>query len=129
MGPCGSPGFSGAGKTEPPSRFTLSQTSAGTETACSERSGGARECRLEPSAAGQDAPGDAGQFIGEGDRQHIVMEPLAGRLDPGLEPVPLPVLLSHQHDPGSLDEEGPQVAVAALRYRAEDGTVSLSERS
>jgi hypothetical protein len=42
IGPFKSPGFSGAGKTEPPSRFTLSQT----------------------SASGQDAPGDAGQFIG-----------------------------------------------------------------
>src|SRR4030095_3812169 len=90
----------------------------------SERSGGERDCRLEPSAAGQHAPGDAGELVGQCDRQHVVMEPLPGRLDPRLEPVPLPVLLSDQHDPGSLDEEGPQVAVAAFRYRAEDGAIA-----
>src|SRR4030095_16098109 len=49
---------------------------------------------------------------------------LPGSLDPGLEPVPLPVLRFDQHDPGRLDEEGPQVAVAAFRYRAEDGAVA-----
>ena len=31
---------------------------------------------LECPATGQDAPGDAGQFIGKGDRQHVVMKPL-----------------------------------------------------
>src|SRR5262245_39925536 len=85
----------------------------------SERPGG--KCRFEPSIA---VPGDAGQLVGEGDRQQVVMQPLPGSLDPWLEPVPFPDLLSDQHDPGRLDEEGPQVAVAALRYRAEDGAVA-----
>jgi hypothetical protein len=57
IGPFKSPGFSGAGKTESPSRFTLSQT----------------------SASGQDAPGDAGQFVGRGDRQHVVMRAASGQ--------------------------------------------------
>ena len=29
----------------------------------------------------QDAPGDAGEFIGEGDRQHVVMKSLLGPRD------------------------------------------------
>jgi hypothetical protein len=31
--------------------------------------------------------GDAGDFVGKCYRQHVVMKPLPGRLDPGLEPV------------------------------------------
>ena len=38
----------------------------------------------------QNTPSDAGQLVGEGDRQHVGMQPLLGRLDPGLEPVALP---------------------------------------
>jgi hypothetical protein len=36
------------------------------------------------SAVSQDAPGDAGQLVGQGDRQHVVMQLLPGSLDPGL---------------------------------------------
>jgi hypothetical protein len=44
---------------------------------------------LEASATGENAPGDAGQLVGERDCQHVVVQPLLGRLDPGLEPVAL----------------------------------------
>ena len=43
----------------------------------------------------------------------------SGRLDQGLSPA-LPVLRPDQHDPGGLNEEHAQVAIAALRYLAED---------
>src|SRR6476660_8448108 len=74
--------------------------------------------------AGQNIPGDAGQFIGEGDRQHVVMKPLPGCLDPGLEPVALPDLRLDQHDPRRLYEQNPQVTIATPGYLAEDSTVT-----
>jgi hypothetical protein len=41
---------------------------------------------LEGPATSQNAPGDAGELVGEGDCQHVVMQPFPGRLEPGLEP-------------------------------------------
>jgi hypothetical protein len=79
---------------------------------------------LEGPATGQDAPGDADEFIGKGDRQHVVMKPLPGRLDPGLEPVALPDLRLDQHDPRRLHEQNAQIAIASPLYLAEDGTVA-----
>jgi tetratricopeptide (TPR) repeat protein len=73
---------------------------------------------------GQDAPGDAGEFVGKGYRQHVVTQPLAGRLDPGLEPVALPDLRLDQHNPRRLHEQNPQVTIATSGYLAEDGTVT-----
>jgi hypothetical protein len=52
--------------------------------------------RLEGPATGQDAPGE---FVGKCYRQYVVMQPLPGRLDLGLEPVALPDLRLDQHDP------------------------------
>ena len=46
---------------------------------------------LEGPATSQNAPGDAGELVGEGDCQHVAMQPFPGRLEPGLEPVALPV--------------------------------------
>src|SRR6267142_4063320 len=138
--------FACAGKTEPPSRLILSQTSAGKShhLATSSRaphfpgsvavgveweSSGLVRClihlpRLEGPATGQDAPGDAREFVGKGYRQHVVMQPLPGRLDPGLEPVALPDLRLDQHDPRRLHEQNPQVTIATPGYLAEDGTVA-----
>src|SRR6266568_7199679 len=42
------------------------------------------------------------------------------RLEPGLEPMPLPALWLDQHNPRRLDEQDAQVAIATLRYLAED---------
>src|SRR4029434_2302283 len=44
-------------------------------------------------------------------------------LDPGLEPVALPALRPDQDDPGSLDEQHAQVAIAALGYLAQDRAI------
>ena len=35
----------------------------------------------------QNAPSDAGQLVGERNREHVGVQPLLGRLDPGFEPV------------------------------------------
>jgi hypothetical protein len=42
--------------------------------------------RLEGPATGQDAPGDAGEFVGKCYRQHVVMQPLPGASIQGLSP-------------------------------------------
>src|SRR6478735_1166294 len=52
------------------------------------------------------------------------MQPLPGRLDPGLEPVALPDLRLDQHDPRRLPEKNPEIAIATPGYLAEDGTVA-----
>jgi len=54
------------------------------------------------------------------------MQPLAGGLDPVLEPVALPSgrLHLHEHDPSCLHEQNAQVTIPALRYLAQDGAVA-----
>src|SRR4029077_18432918 len=99
---------------------------------CAERSsrqGGRRSnrARLEGAAMGENAPCDARQLVGKRDRQHIAVQPPLGRLDPGFEPVALPVLRSDQYDPGGLNEQDPQVAIAAFGDLAEDRAVSRRE--
>src|SRR4029077_19919535 len=44
--------------------------------------------------------------------------------DPRLEPVALPALRPDQNNPGRLHEQNAQVAIATLRYPAQDGAVS-----
>src|SRR5580765_7922777 len=117
-GPFGSPVFASAGKTDPPSRLILSQTSAGNPVtsawapSCAERSSRldsrSNLARLEVPAMGENAPCDARQLVGKRDRQHIAVQPPLGRLDPGFEPIALPVLRSDQYDPGRLNEQDPQ---------------------
>src|SRR6476646_5722184 len=95
-GPFGSPGFACAGKTEPPSRLVLSQTSADNKLA-----------RLEGATTSQHAPGDARELIVKRDRQHVAMQPLLGGFDPMLKPVTLPSARFdlHKNDPRRLDEQ------------------------
>lgn len=112
--------FTCAGKTDPPSRFIFSQTSAGKGLEfhylrSSFGAGGSGRLgidagdrpRLEVSTARQDAPRYAGKFVGERDRKHVVMKPFLdrSRLDPGLQPVAFPALRPYQHDPGRLHEQ------------------------
>ena len=80
--------------------------------------------RLEVPAMSQNAPGDAGQLVGERNCQHVAVQPLLGGFDPGLEPVALPALRLDQHDPCRLHEQDAQVAIAAFGYLAEDGAVT-----
>ena len=82
---------------------------------------------LEIAAIGENAPGDARQLVGKRDRQHIAVEPPSGSLDPGFEPVALPVLRPDQYDPGGLNEQDAQVAIAAFGDLAENRAVSRRE--
>src|SRR5450756_969012 len=75
---------------------------------------------FEIPAMSQNAPSDAGELIGERDRQHVGMQPLLGRLDPGFEPVALPAFGLVQHNPRRLHEQYAQIAIAALGYPAQD---------
>src|SRR5262249_6531831 len=81
---------------------------------------------LESAPFVENRPGDAGQLVGERNRQHVVVQALFGGLDPGLEPIALPMLWPDldQHDPGRLDEQSAQIAIAALRDAAKDRAVS-----
>src|SRR5258708_115535 len=47
---------------------------------------------LEFALLVENRPGDAGKLVGECDRQHIVVQPFFGSLDPGLEPIAVPML-------------------------------------
>src|SRR5713226_7212475 len=48
--------------------------------------GGCRDFpRLETPATGKNAPGDARQLVGKRDREHVVVQPLLGCNEPGLE--------------------------------------------
>src|SRR4051812_11498683 len=60
--------------------------------------------RLEGPTMSKNAPGDACQLVGESDGEHVVVQPLLGRLEPGLEPVALPALWLDEHNPCRLDE-------------------------
>src|SRR5215469_4025665 len=82
---------------------------------------------LEAAAMGENGPCDARQLVGKRDRQHIAVQPPLGRLDPGFEPVALPVLRPDQDHPGGLSEQDAQVAIAALGYLAKDGAASRRE--
>src|SRR5215831_9760564 len=79
---------------------------------------------FEVTSLVENRPGDAGELVGERDRQHVVVQSLLGGFDPGFEPVALPALRPDQHHPGRLHEQDAQVAIAALGYLAEDGAVS-----
>src|SRR5262249_34065837 len=90
--------------------------------------GGCRDFpRLEVPIMSKNAPRDAGQLVGERDGKHVMVQPLLGRLEPGLEPVALPDLGLDQHNPRRLDEQDPQVAIATLRYLAEDRAMPSRE--
>ena len=78
---------------------------------------------LEISTTSENAPGDAGELVGQRNRQHVAVQPLLSGLDPGLEPMALPALRLDQHDPCRLNEQNPQVAIATLGYLAQDGAV------
>src|SRR6516162_5650778 len=60
---------------------------------------------LEGASLVENRPGDAGELVGERDRQHVAVQPLFGRFDPGFEPVALPAIRLDQHDPGRLYEQ------------------------
>src|ERR1700704_6618459 len=83
--------------------------------------------RLESSTVSKNAPRDARELVGKGDGEHVVMQPLLGGLDPRPEPVAFPSGRFHfyKNDPCRLHEQDAQVAIAPLRYFAEDGAVPV----
>jgi len=119
-GPLGSPVFACAGKTVLPSRL-ISRRPRQEVVSFSRRNGWL--C-LESSTTSQHGPGDPRGLVGERDSEHVAVQPLLGRLHPALGPMTLPALRFDQHHPGSLHEQNAQIAVTALRYLAEDGTVA-----
>src|SRR3974377_1145595 len=50
---------------------------------------------LERAPLVEHRPGNAGELVGERNRQHIAMQALLGRLDPRPEPIALPSLWRH----------------------------------
>src|SRR6202048_4397586 len=70
---------------------------------------------LEGAPLVKNRPGDAGELVGERNRQHVVVEALLCGLDPRLEPIAVPMLWPDldQHDPGGLNEQSAQIAIAA----------------
>src|SRR5262245_51076108 len=81
---------------------------------------------LEGAPLVKNCPGDAGEPVRERNRQDVVVQPLSCGLDPRLEPIAVPMLRPDldQHDPGGLNEQTAQIAIAALRYAAEDCAVT-----
>src|SRR6478672_11869382 len=71
---------------------------------------------LEGASLVENRPGDAGELVGERDRQHVAVQALLRRLDPRFEPVALPSfwLDLDQHDPGGLNEQRAQIAIATF---------------
>ena len=53
----------------------------------------------------ENAPCDARQLVGERDGEDVVVQPLPGRLESGLEPVALPTHGLDQHNPSRLYEQ------------------------
>src|SRR4029077_2820835 len=63
----------------------------------------------------ENRPRDAGKFVGQRNGEHIVVQSLLRRLDPGFEPIAFPLRGPEldQHDPGGLNEESAEIAIAA----------------
>src|SRR5207249_2745585 len=81
---------------------------------------------LEGASLVENCPSDASELVGERNRQHVVVEALSCGLDPRLEPIAVPMLRTDldQHDPGSLNKQTAQIAIAASRDAAEDRAVA-----
>jgi hypothetical protein len=69
-------------------------------------------------------PSDPCQLVGESCGQNVRMQALSGANEPDPEAVLRPACRPQQNDPGCLDEEHAQVAVATLGDAPEDSSVS-----
>src|SRR5215470_4675485 len=117
-------GASRAGAVKAGRRAWLSTTSAFPGHALTAPSTVPRSSRLgrhrvrpgafEVTSLVENRPCDAGELVGERDRQHVVVQALLGGFDPGFKPVAFPALRPDQHDPGRLYEQDAQVTIAAL---------------
>src|SRR5258708_2878204 len=68
---------------------------------------------LEGAPLLENRPGDAGELVGERNRQHVVVQSFLGGFDPRFEAIALPTLYLDQHNPRGLHEQNAQVAIAA----------------
>src|SRR5258708_1601935 len=68
---------------------------------------------LEGAPLVENRPGDAGELVGERNRQHVVVQSFLGGFDPRFEAIALPTLYLDQHNPRGLHEQNAQVAIAA----------------
>ena len=60
---------------------------------------------FEVPTMSQNAPSDAGQLVGERNREHVRVQPLLGGADPGFESMALPALWPDQDNPRRLYEQ------------------------
>jgi len=65
-----------------------------------------------------------GRVFGKRDRQDAWVQPFLGGFDPRLEAMAFPGRRLHQHDLSRLHEQDAQIAIALLRYLAEDRAIS-----
>src|SRR5262245_2960814 len=120
-----------AGQTVRPSFHSISQTSAGKlsilklVSLCfpSLMSDGDNP-RLTGATARENRPGDAGELVGEGDRQHVAVQPPGCLLDPRPQTPHRCIRPPRQHDVCGLHEQCPQILVAALGDLAQDRAIS-----
>jgi hypothetical protein len=75
---------------------------------------------LKTTTAVKNAPGDASEFVGERNRQLEPIEPSGCSRDPRFKTVPLPALWVQQNGTSCLNEQHPQVTIAALGDGPED---------
>src|SRR5207247_6437626 len=68
---------------------------------------------LEGASLVENRPGDAGELVGERNRQHVVVQSFLGGFDPRFEAIALPTLYLDQYNPRGLHEQTAQIAIAA----------------
>jgi len=73
--------------------------------------------------SGENRPGDAGEFVGERDRQHVAVQPLRCLLDPGPQTLHCCARPPHQNDVCGLHEQCSQVFVATFGDLAQDRAI------
>src|SRR5262249_59460150 len=83
--------------------------------------------RLEGTTTSKHAPGDTRELVGKCDSKDVAMQSLLGCIQPSLEPMTIPALRFDQHHPRGLHEQNTEVAVAPLRYLAEDSAVARGD--
>jgi hypothetical protein len=76
--------------------------------------------RLIGATARENRPSDAGELVGECDRQHVAVEPSRCLLDPRPQTPHRRIRPPCQHDVCGLHEQCPQILVAALGDLAQD---------
>ncbi len=79
--------------------------------------------RLVGLTSGENRPGDAGEFVGERDRQHVAVQPLRCLLDSGPQTSHCCARPPHQNDVCGLHEQCSHVFVATFGDLAQDRAI------